>query len=163
MVRSQGWSYPLEVKLCIPKVWRPCVCPYVLLNNWEYSPLGVNKRVNVPLHRWQSSPLGSMFTHREQLLSKVKTHIVKNRPLLPQRCSRSKDGIHHSEKSRFANKNLINTLSKSFNISFALMNSVNRLGEIWQFLKKWSHTYLNNDYFSYNSVKWSIILKSKFL
>jgi hypothetical protein len=43
------------------------VCPYILLNSIECSPLGVNEGVDIPLgekfHPWgPSSPLGVKFT-----------------------------------------------------------------------------------------------------
>jgi hypothetical protein len=52
-------SYPMGVKFY--------VCPSILLNSRERSPMGVNKEVNIP-PRVQSSPLEA-------------NHVVKNWPL----------------------------------------------------------------------------------
>jgi hypothetical protein len=46
----KGWSYPMGVKFS--------VCPSILLNNRERSPLGVNEGVNIP-PRGQNSSLGA--------------------------------------------------------------------------------------------------------
>jgi hypothetical protein len=42
------------------------VCPSILLNNKECSPLGVNEGENFT-HRGQISPLGAKFTHRGEV------------------------------------------------------------------------------------------------
>jgi hypothetical protein len=51
-----GWSYPQGVKFF--------VCPSILLNSRECSPLGVNKVVNIP-PRGQITPLGAKVTPME--------------------------------------------------------------------------------------------------
>jgi hypothetical protein len=53
------WSYPLEVKFS--------VCPSILLNSRECSPLGVKEGVNIP-PRGQISLLGAKFTPRGEVL-----------------------------------------------------------------------------------------------
>jgi hypothetical protein len=55
-----GWSYPLGVKFS--------VCPSILLNNRECSPLGVNEGVNIP-PRGPISPLGAKFNPRGEVYS----------------------------------------------------------------------------------------------
>jgi hypothetical protein len=63
-----GWSYPLGVKFSVH--------PFILLNSREYSPLGINKGVNIP-PRGQSSPLGAKFTSRVKLYPWGQTMLLK--------------------------------------------------------------------------------------
>jgi hypothetical protein len=60
------------------------VCPSILLNSRECTPLGVNKGVNIP-PRGQVSPLGAKFTPRGQLHPWGPTHVVKNWPMAAKR------------------------------------------------------------------------------